>query len=354
MCARLCISRLYLPLVYLSMQCYDDSRADELRWICPLDKIARLLYTVLVFRYIVPFSRTDRFSDHFPPLIIIPGALAWVCQDLGLGTGRVGALSMQVQIAEGSNLQTVERAVQLLQQVVFTQQAVGTRESARLLGISPSSAHRLLRTLADLGLLEQNGATGAFGPGLELYRLAATLLASSNLGQAARQPMRRLATKTGEAVFLCVRSVDKRILLDAATGPRQLQYLLRLGEEVPLHVGSSGLAILAWLPDDDLERILAGELQSLSPNTITDPEAMRQVLQTVRAQGYAVSFGHHIEDGVGISAPIFNVHREVLGSLLLTIPEARLTQHPPLAELGQQVREVADVVSLHLGGWSET
>jgi DNA-binding IclR family transcriptional regulator len=236
-----------------------------------------------------------------------------------------------------------------LQHVVFDQQAVGTRESARLLGISPSSAHRLLNTLADLGLLEQDASAGSFGAGLELYRLAATLLSSSNLGQAAREPMRLLARDTGEAVFLCVRSGSRRILLDAATGPRQLQYLLRPGEEVPLHVGSSGLAILAWLPEDEIERILGGDLPAYSPNTISQPEALRQALRTVHSQGYAVSYGHHIEDGVGISAPIFHAHGEVLGSLLLTIPEARLDQHDPVDRLGRQVREVADVISLHLG-----
>ena len=257
---------------------------------------------------------------------------------------------MQTQVVEGSNLQSVERAVQLVQQVVFGQQEVGTRESARLLGISPSSAHRLLRTLADLGLLEQSETTGGFSPGLELYRLAAKLLASSNLGQAARQPMQALAKQTGEAVFLCLRSGGGRILLDAATGPRQLQYLLRLGEEVPLHVGSSGLAILAWLPENEMARILAGDLPSYSANTITDPDVLRATLDEVRAQGFAVSFGHHIEDGVGISAPIFSGQGEVLGSLLLTSPEARLDQHEPLEKLGQQVREVAEVISLHLGG----
>lgn len=257
---------------------------------------------------------------------------------------------MQTQAVEGSNLQTVERAVRLIQQVVFGQQAVGTRESARLLGISPSSAHRLLRTLADLGLLEKNETTGGFGPGLELYRLTATLLARSNLGQAARQPMQTLAMQSGEAVFLCLRSHDRRILLDAATGPRQLQYLLRLGEELPLHVGSSGLAILAWLPQEEAARILEGDLPAHSDKTITDPAQLRHLLREIRAQGFAVSFGHHIEDGVGVSAPIFNAHAEVLGSLLLTIPEARLDQHEPLDILGMQVREAADVISLHLGG----
>jgi IclR family acetate operon transcriptional repressor len=166
--------------------------------------------------------------------------------------------------------------------------------------------------------------------------------------------MHRLALETGESVFLCVRSGSSRVLLDAATGSRQLQYVLRPGEEVPLHVGSSGLAILAWLPESEVDHVLEGDLPAYSPNTITDPEELRRALRTVRSQGYAVSFGHHVEDGVGISAPIFDAHGGVLGSLLLTIPEARLDQHGPVDRLGPQVRQVADVISLHLGGRPES
>jgi DNA-binding IclR family transcriptional regulator len=279
--------------------------------------------------------------------------LALNCRDLDEAIDGIGALVIKGPTTEGSNLQTVERAVQLVRHVVFEQHVVGTRESARLLGISPSSAHRLLKTLAGLGLLEQDPISGGFRPGLELYRLAATLLSSSSLGQAAREPMRRLALETGESVFLCVRSGHSRILLDAATGPRQLQYLLRPGEEVPLHVGSSGLSILAWLPEADIEGILAGDLPAFSPKTITDPEQLRSALHEVRSQGFAVSFGHHIEDGVGISAPIFDDREQVLGSLLLTIPEARLDRHEPLDVMGRRVREVADTISLRLGGQPE-
>ncbi|MGD9048448.1 MAG: IclR family transcriptional regulator [Anaerolineae bacterium] len=257
---------------------------------------------------------------------------------------------MHAQPTQSSTLSSVERAVQVLKHIVFQRPSIGAREAARLLETSPSSAHRLLRTLACLGLLEQDATTSKYGPGLELYRMAASLLASNELGQAARLPMERLARIVGEDVFLCVRSGDSRMVLDTVSGQQQLKYSLPLGEEVPLHVGSSGLAILAWLPGEEIERILGGELAGHTPNTLTDPQELRQALQIIRAQGFAVSFGHHVRDGVGISAPIFAPHDQVRASVMLTIPEARLDRHDPVPEIGRCVRETADAISVRLGG----
>ncbi|MGQ9585986.1 MAG: IclR family transcriptional regulator [Anaerolineae bacterium] len=253
-----------------------------------------------------------------------------------------------------SSLRTVERAFSLLQHVVLEQQVIGTRETARNLGISPSTALRLLRTLAGLGLLEKDPTTHAYGPGLELYRLAATLLASGTLTRAARRPMERIAKQTGESAHLCVRHGDHRLVLDTVPGWHQLSYALPIGDEAPLHVGSSGQAILAWLPEEEVDSFIRKGLVTYTPRTITDPEELRRTLRVVRAQGFAISSGQHGSDGVGVSAPIFRTHGEVMGSLLVTIPQTRLHEHGPLPEFGRMVRRVADEISLHLGGRSES
>lgn len=258
----------------------------------------------------------------------------------------------ELRAADGSTLRTVERAVRLLQYVALSGEPVGTRESARVLAISPSSAHRLLRTLSDLGVLEQDDLTSDFRPGLEFYRLAANVMASSGLTQAARSPMKRLARETGEAVYFSLRHGDKRVVIDSVPGWRQLQYTLPLGEEVSLHVGSSGLAILAWLPETELEALIERGLPGHSSRTITDPQELRRSLQLVRSQGYASTFGQHTEEGVGVSAPIFGAHSDVVGSLLLTIPVTRLETHGPLDQIGRSVRCTADEISLRLGGRS--
>jgi DNA-binding IclR family transcriptional regulator len=240
--------------------------------------------------------------------------------------------------------------MQLLQTVVLQQKPVGTRESARKLGISASSAYRLLRTLAELGYLEQDQITSKYRPGLELYRLAATLVGSSLISEVARRPMEELAEETGEAIYLCLRHGRKRVVLNTREGWRQLRYTLPLGDAAPLYVGSSGLAILAWMPERDIEAVIDGDLQSHGPRTITEPEQLRQTLKEIRSQGYAITQGHTRDDGVGVSAPIFKAHSEVTGSLLLTVPTSRKRAHGPLTSVGESVREKADRISIRLGG----
>jgi DNA-binding IclR family transcriptional regulator len=247
-------------------------------------------------------------------------------------------------------MQPIERALRLLQYVVLERQAIGTRESARFLEISPSSAHRLLKTLVGLGFLKQDETTSEFSPGLELYRLAAALLASNALSQAARAPMERLAAQTDEPVCLCLRHGGNRIVLDTIRSSRQLQYAPPLGHEMPLHAGSSGLAVLAWLPDEEVEAFIEKGLARFTDTTITEPKELRRALQTIRSQGFAISYGHYLNDGAGVSAPIFGLHGEVLGSLLISIPVSRLEEHGSLEALGQVVRELAEEISLRLGG----
>jgi IclR family acetate operon transcriptional repressor len=247
-------------------------------------------------------------------------------------------------------LSTVERAVKVLQHVVFGERVIGTSETAKLLDTSRSSAHRLLKTLGTLGLLKKDEATSKFGAGPELYRLAAALFASNDLLQAARPLMNELAGETGEAVFLCLRSGDYVIFVDRVSSRHELQYVVPLGETVHIHAGASGQSILAWLPHNEIERIIGNDLACYTARTITDPTTLRENLQSVRTQGYAVTYGQRVEGGVGFGAPIFDSRKRVIGSLLLSIPESRLNNHGPIPEIGKHVREVADRISLRLGG----
>lgn len=246
-------------------------------------------------------------------------------------------------------LSTVERAIKIIQYVVFDERTVGTSEIARLLNTSRSSAHRFLKTLSALGLLQKDEGTGKFGAGPELYRLAATLFASNNLLQAARPLMNDLAERTGEAVSLCLRSGDYVIFVDRVSSRHELQYVVPLGEAVHMHAGASGQSILAWLTDDEIECIVSSDLPRYTANTVTDPEALCEDLRRARAQGYAVTYGQRVEGGVGFGAPIFDAHSQAIGSLLLSIPESRLERHDSLPEIGRRVREVADRISLRLG-----
>lgn len=250
-------------------------------------------------------------------------------------------------------LLTVERALRLLRSIVLDQ-SLSIREAARVTGTSPSSAYRLLRALEEDGFIERDPEGGRFQPGTELRRMVAHILGTTDVRRMALEPMRRLAEEWQETVTLCLRtSQNQRLYFDRVASPRPLQYVMPLGDIAPLHVGSSGRAILAYMRPEEIERILSGTLEAYTSTTPTEPERVREELARTRERGYAVSFGERLDYSmVGISAPMFDAHERVKGALLLSIPRARVDEVGDLNVVGRAVRAAADEVSLRLGAVS--
>lgn len=247
-------------------------------------------------------------------------------------------------------LLTVERALRLLKAVVF-EQTLSIREAGRLTGTSASSAYRLLRTLAEAGFTEREADSGRFRPGSELRRMVAHILGTTDVRQMAIEPMQQLAARWRETVTLVLRtSDDRRLNFDRVASPWPLQYVMPLGDVGPLHAGSSGRAILAFMRTEDIERVLTGPLESYTSATPTDPISLRDELARTRARGFAVSFGERLDrEMVGISAPIFDGQGTVIGALLLSAPIGRLSEIGSPDLVGTSVREAADQISLGLG-----
>ncbi len=256
----------------------------------------------------------------------------------------------EVEAGDGqSTLITVNRALRLLRIVVF-EQGLSVREAAREIGTSPSSAARLLRTLEHAGFIQRGGDGGRFQLGSELRRMVAHILGTSDVRRAALGPMRTLVDRWQETVTLCLRVGDTRLNFDRVPSPRTVQCILPLGQTMPLHVGSSGRAILAHMGPAEVDRLLSQDLKAYTQKTPTDPSVIRADLVRVRERGYAISHGEGLDlEQVGVSAPIFDGTGTVIGSLLVSIPSSRVAWTDGLIEMGHSVREATDEISLQLG-----
>ena len=244
---------------------------------------------------------------------------------------------------------TVDRALHLLQHIVH-QGSLTVNQAAACVGTSRSSAQRLLSSLSSAGLIERDPDSGRFRPGDEFLRLAARVLATTDIRRAAADSMRTLAARWREAVTLCLRlSNNHALYFDRIPSPRRLQYVVPLGETARLHAGSSGRAILAYMQPEEIDDALSPPLEAYTPGTLTDPTAVRETLAEIRVQGYAISYSERIEDAVGVAAPIFDAHGKPVASLLISIPLVHLDDLPDLTIVGKAVREEADRVSLRLG-----
>jgi IclR family KDG regulon transcriptional repressor len=225
---------------------------------------------------------------------------------------------------------------------------VGVHELARAVRTTPTTAHRLLRTLVSAGIVEQDEQTGRYRMGSVVLRWADAYAASVGLRRAARPVLEHLAMQTGETVHLLVFDGQRGLYLDRVDSPQRLRVATPIGHRESLHCSAAGKALLAFLPEDVQRRILDQGLCRRTPNTITDPERLREHLAEVRQRGYAVDDGEG-ELGVRcVGAPILGRRGDVVGALSVAGPAARLARED-LDALAPTVREAAAQISQRLG-----
>ena len=208
-----------------------------------------------------------------------------------------------------------------------------------------SSVHRLLQALVRSGLVER-GQGQSYRPGRELHRLASQLVAGFDLIRSARPLLEQLVVQWHETAVLCAYSPVSRtaIIADAVVTPHPLRFSIERGGEVQLPWGSLGNAILAYLPDRDIEAIMReASVGPLTGRPRSPRKDMEQSLALIRERGYA-RYYEPSHDIAGIAGPIFGPFGEILGCLGVTMPSKRYQLHLE-DDLAIAVREAATVLS---------
>jgi DNA-binding IclR family transcriptional regulator len=155
--------------------------------------------------------------------------------------------------------------------------------------------------------------------------------------------LKQLVDECNETAILGLYDSTRQQMVFAASveSPHPLRYVLEFNQWMPLHVGASGLAILAFLPVEERGQIIrrAG----------VDADGLTAQIESIRSKGYAYTRGQRIPGAVGIAAPIRESRRGVIGDLVVTIPDQRFDpQREP--ELASLVMKFADQVSERLDG----
>lgn len=203
---------------------------------------------------------------------------------------------------------TVERAADVL--ALFTRvdrSDLGVTEIATELNLSKAVVHRVLTTLAAKDFITVDPESRRYRLGPMVLALGTTYLEQIDLRALAMPRLQELSDRTNETATLSLRYGWERMYVDQITPDREVKMTVALGRSFPLHAGSSSKAFLAFLPADEQQRYLHEKvLERLTDETITDAAALGQELQTVRDQGYAVSFGERQAGAGSIAAPILD------------------------------------------------
>jgi DNA-binding IclR family transcriptional regulator len=211
-----------------------------------------------------------------------------------------------------------------------------------MLSMSTSTVGRLLASLTAVGMLSQDAGTRLYqmGPKVLVYSMVYT--ASLNIRGVARPLLEKLFGITNETVSLYILAGEERICAECIESTERLRVVVRVGEHMPLHAGSAGKVLLAFMPEEQSMRILAKPLESMASGTIVSAQKLLEELAVIRSTGYAISHSERFEDVIGLAAPIFDSTGQIIAAMNVAGPRHRFTDSvvaattAPLMEFASQ------------------
>ena len=246
-------------------------------------------------------------------------------------------------------VQVLDRAVTILDTLAANDDDLSLFELAERLSLHKSTIHRLLMVLERHRLVERRAQSGKYGLGLRLFEFGTKAFARLGLGERARPYLERLAADAGETAHLCILDDGEVLYLEKVEPSRTVRVPSSVGQRNPAHCTAVGKALLAYLPQSDLDVLVQSRgLQAHTRNTITSPAVLKRELRAIRERGYAID-DEEIEEGLRcVGAPVRDHVGRVVASMSIAGPAFRVTRGKAPA-LGRLVMKIADELSAELG-----
>ncbi|MGP3533252.1 IclR family transcriptional regulator [Microbacterium sp. RD1] len=215
---------------------------------------------------------------------------------------------------------TADRALNILQMFGDERPEVSAVEVAEMLAVARSTAYRYLQTLVQSQFLVDTGR-GTFRLGLKILELSRIARGGLKLADLAVPRMKQLADLHQQTVLLTKQMGPAVICLEREESRTQYVRLsYERGSVLNLNAGASALVLFAWLPEEEVRRLVAGaSLTKFTAKTLTDPDAIVSRLAEIRREGVAVTDGEVDLTAMGIAAPIFNGAGVVVAALSIVL-----------------------------------
>jgi DNA-binding IclR family transcriptional regulator len=221
--------------------------------------------------------------------------------------------------------QAVTRALRLLRAVAATDEPATLSSLAQTLGLSRTTAHRLLAALESEGFVTHAPGDQTYRPGPELAAFALHASPIHHLRTLARPLLEHLAETSGETATLELLTGNEVLIVDEVPSRRLVAAHTEIGTRWPLHVTSTGKALLASMAESEREAHLARPLVAFTPHSVTDRVALRRELATIRRRGYATA-REEIEPGyAAVGAAFADAAGRPLGALSIGGPSSRMS-----------------------------
>lgn len=247
-----------------------------------------------------------------------------------------------------AGVKSVWRAIRMLESFDSDQGATVT-ELSKKLNFPKSSVHEILTTLVQEGILDKDGDRNRYYLAAKLFELGNRARASLEIRKVAAHFLKALNGQLDETVHLTILDNGEVLYVECFESTKRLRTYSVIGVRAPLHCTAVGKAILAFLPGDDIERIIRTKgLEKFTDNTITEKGPLLEDLKKIAQLGYAVDNMEHEEGVKCVGAPIRNHRGAVFASISVSGPSQRLTPDR-IPEIAKMVASTANEISRRLG-----
>jgi len=246
-------------------------------------------------------------------------------------------------------IQSIERAAAILRLLSGRSRRLGVVEIAGQLGLPKTTVHGILRTLRDVGFVEQDPESGKYQLGAALLHMGSSYLDGNELRTRALNWSDSLAARSHESVRIGMLHEGRVLIVHHVFRPDDSLQVLDVGTLLPAHATALGKALLADSPY--IAAALAAEgLARFTTATVTEPDALRAQLDQTRERGWAADIEELVEGEVSYAAAIKDRRGVLVGAIGISGPVERLLiRGEPSSELISYVREAARAVSRDLG-----
>src|SRR4029453_865103 len=153
-------------------------------------------------------------------------------------------------------VQVLDRSLAILDALANARDDASLAELAEKVKLHKSTVHRLTSILERHRIVERDSQSGRYRLGLRLFELGSLAMGRFNIRDRAHPHLERLLYEVNETVHLCVLDAGEMMYLDKIEPVRSVRMSSRIGRRIPVHCTSVGKAILAFLPESEVDDIL--------------------------------------------------------------------------------------------------
>lgn len=244
-------------------------------------------------------------------------------------------------------VESVDRALHVLE-LLRDERELTLTAISRALDVAPSTAHRLLTTLAHRGFVRQDPSSRGWATGGTLLQLGLAAAGNLDARRLARPALEDLAADLDETVHLVRLEGDRVLFLDTVESTRAVRVTDRTGVTLPAHCAASGKVLLAQLDQAELRRRLPDPLPAVTPRTRTSRAELERELAEVRRTGTAVNVAESERGLSAVAAAVTPPGQEPALSVTVSVPSEHVAP-ADLDRMADAVRAAAEAVHALLG-----